>query len=158
MVVSNMRRLIQEVLEPIGLYSKNAEELLILTVAAESLGGQYLYQTQGPARGFTQMEPATENDILTNYVRYKPELRDALKQYIKFEADGTWSYRVNKPLTYCLDYQIIMARIHYMRDKFNIPPHTDIEGLASYWKRVYNTYKGKGTVAKAIQKYMEYIG
>lgn len=154
---SNMRRLIKEVLEPKGLYSRNAEELLILTAAAESLGGSYLYQTNGPARGFFQMEPNTERDILENYVRYKPELRDALKQFISFNVDGTYSYRINDPLTYSLEYQVVMARIHYMRDKFHIPPHTDVEGLASYWKRVYNTYLGKGTVKSAQNKYNEYL-
>lgn len=158
MKVSNLRRLIREVLEPKGLYSPPAEELLVLTAAAESLGGAYLYQVKGPARGIFQMEPATERDILSNYVRYKTNLRDVLKQFIQFNADGTWAYRINDPLTYSLEYQVVMARIHYLRDKFIIPPHTDVEGLASYWKRVYNTYLGKGTVAGATKKYLEYVG
>jgi len=156
--VSNLRRLIREVLEPKGLYSPPAEELLILTAAAESLGGAYLYQTNGPARGIFQMEPATEKDLLSNYIRYKANFRDSLKQFIQFNADGTWSYRINDPLTYSLEYQVVMARIHYLRDKKPVPMHTDVTGLAKYWKRVYNTHLGKGTVEGATKKYLEYVG
>jgi hypothetical protein len=108
-----MRRLISDVLTPTNLYSVNAEELLVLTAAAESLGGQYIYQTRGPARGMFQMEPATEHDLLINYIRYKPELRNILKSFIQFNVDGTYLYKINDPLTYSLDYQVIMARIHY---------------------------------------------
>jgi hypothetical protein len=158
MVHSDLRRLIKEVLTPVNLYSPEAEELLILTAATESLGGHYLYQIKGPARGIFQMEPATENDILVNYVRYKSNLRSALKQFINFNVDGTYTYRIDNPLVTSLSYQILMARIHYLRDKFSIPEAEDVDALASYWKRVYNTYKGKGVPEKAVNKYLEYIG
>lgn len=158
MIVANLRRLIREVLEPKGLYSTNAEELLVLTVATESLGGQYIYQTKGPARGMTQMEPATEHDLLTNFVFFKSELRDVLKQFVVFNADGTYTKRINDPLTYSLEYQILMARIHYLRKPGTIPPSTDVKGLAKYWKDHYNTKLGKGTVEEAMKKYNNYVG
>jgi hypothetical protein len=156
--VNNMRRLISDVLTPTRLYSVNAEELLVLTAAAESLGGQYIYQTRGPARGMFQMEPATEHDLLVNYIRYKPELRDILKSFIQFNADGTYLYRINDPLTYSLDYQVIMARIHYLRKPGALPHFTNVSELANYWKRHYNTHLGKGTPEGAIKKYKEYVG
>lgn len=155
---SNMRRLIKEVLEPRGLYSRNAEELIILTFAAETLGGEYIYQTKGPARGMGQMEPVTEEDLLVNYVRYKPELRDALKQFINFNVDGTYSYRINDPLTYSLEYQVLMTRIFYLRKPGAIPHYTDKLGLASYWKKHYNTHLGKGNIYEAQNKYNNYVG
>lgn len=155
---SNLRRLIREVLEPKQLYSKNAEELLVLTAAAESLGGEYLYQTNGPARGFFQMEPNTEKDILENYVRYKSSLRDALKKFICFNTDGTYSYRINDPLTYSLEYQVLISRIHYLRKPEAIPHVDDSVGLSEYWKKHYNTTLGKGRPIEARVKYYEYVG
>lgn len=154
---SNLRRLIREVLEPAGLYSRNAEELLVMTIAAESLGGQYIYQTKGPARGIGQMEPATEEDLLVNFIRYKSELREALKAYIQFNVDGTYVYRIPDPLTYSLAYQILMTRIFYLRKPGAIPPHTDTKALAAYWKKHYNTYLGKGDPLVAEVKYLNYV-
>lgn len=157
MRVKDMRQLIKETLQPVGLYSENAEELLILTCAAESLGGYYLYQQQGPARGFFQMEPATEKDILINYVRYKQPLRAALGEYIYFNNGGDVEYKVKNPLVTSLAYQILMARIHYLRKPGAIPEKEDITGLAEYWKTHYNTHLGKGTVQGAIKKYKDYV-
>ena len=153
-----LRRLIQEVLKPCSLYSESAEELLVLTAASESLGGTYLYQVEGPARGIFQMEPATEKDILINYVYYNDQLRAAVSEFVEFPAQGKVKYKQKDPLTYNLAYQVLMCRIHYRRDKFALPAKTDVDGLASVWKRVYNTYLGKGTAKEAINKYKRYVG
>jgi len=153
----DVRRLIREVLLPKGLYSTNVEELLILTVATESLGGNYLYQMKGPARGLFQMEPFTEQDHLKNFVFYRSELREAVKQFIKFEADGSFSYRINDPLTYSLEYQVIMARIHYLRKPKALPHFTDVKEMAQYWKKYYNTHLGKGDPKIAESNYLDYV-
>lgn len=155
---SQLRRLIQEVLKPAELYSESAEELLVLTAASESLGGEYIYQVSGPARGMFQMEPATEKDILLNYVYYNDNLRSAVSEWVEFPSQGVLKYKQRDPLTYNLAYQVLMCRIHYRRDKFALPAKTDIEGMASVWKRVYNTYQGKGTAKEAISKYKGYVG
>lgn len=157
MKISNLRRLIREVLEPTGLYSANAEELIVLTIAAESLGGQYIYQTNGPARGIGQMEPATEHDLLTNFVFLKSDLRDILKAFVGFNPDGTYYKRINDPLTYSLEYQILMTRIFYLRKPGAIPAHTDVKALAQYWKKHYNTHLGKGDPLVAEVKYLNYV-
>ncbi len=157
MRVEDMRRLIKEVLEPRGMYSENVEELLILTTASESLGGHYLYQMNGPARGFFQMEPTTEKDILKNYVFFKPELREAIKQFVKFEVDGSFNYRIHNPLTYSLEYQVVMARIHYLRKPGAIPSKENTVALAEYWKKNYNTHLGKGSTKVAEVKYLAYV-
>lgn len=146
MISSDLRRIIQSVLKPIGLYSADAEELLVLTAAVESKGGKYLYQIKGPARGIFQMEPRTEQCIIDNYLRYKEELDDKVKQYITGKND----------LVTNLAYQIIMARIHYLRVPAPLPDRNDVEAMAKYWKQYYNTPKGKGTVEKAIGEYYEY--
>lgn len=144
-----LRSLIRQVLSPCRLYSEAAEELLILTAAAESLGGQYIYQMGGPAVGIFQMEPNTHDDIWENYLEYKPEL--ALET-------SFWTHsKDSEALVYNLAYAILMARIHYLRVAEPLPSATDIDGLAYYWKKYYNTYRGKGTVRGAKEKYLDYI-
>lgn len=143
------RALIKEVLEELDLYSKSAEELLMLTAATESHLGTYLTQVGGPARGVCQMEPATEKDIWNNYLKYKPDLAKRVS-----ETAGT---NTSLALKANLVYQIVMARIHYLRVKSPLPHHKDIEALASYWKSHYNTKLGKGTVKKAIESYEYYV-
>ena len=141
---SDLRRLIQETLVPRKLWSQGVEELLIMTVAVESDGGSHLYQYGlGPASGIFQMERATEEDIWSNYIAYRPSLSAHL--------DG-----VQRHLPGNIVYQIIMARILYMRCKAPIPAHTDIKGLARYYKDIWNTPAGKSTVEIAIEKYKKY--
>lgn len=139
----DLRRLIQNTLEPIGWWTQDVEELLILTAAAESNMGEYLYQAPGPARGIFQMEPATEKDIWENYLKFKP--------YITAHFEG-----VQRDLAGNLIYQIMIARVHYMRDKGSIPKAEQPMEIAKYYKRVWNTIAGKGSAEVAYAKYLKY--
>jgi len=144
-----LRAIIREVLEHIGLYSESAEELLMLTAAVESNLGQYVRQIGGPAKGIFQMEPATENDIWENYLDYKTgRLKLAVSDFEVLSGDS---------LVHSLGYQIAMARVHYLRVAEQLPESTDIVGLARYWKKYYNTELGSGTIEKAIGKYNRYV-
>jgi hypothetical protein len=144
-----LRALIRDVLTQVGLYSNSAEELLMLTAAVESKLGYYIRQVGGPAKGIFQMEPNTEEDIWENYLAYKGEL--SYKITSKFMTNNLAELEWN------LAYQIIMARIHYLRVPEPLPHPLDKVGLATYWKKYYNTSAGKGTVAKAIDAYEEYV-
>jgi len=146
-----LRELITEVLQKADLYSPSAVELLMLTAAAETRCGKYIKQINGPALGIFQMEPATHADIWKNYLRYHPEL----VRKIRSLSGENWS-DVDLALKGNLIYQILLARIHYLRDPKPLPPADDIEALAQYYKRVWNTYKGKATVQDAIMKYYLY--
>ena len=143
------RALIKDVLEELDLYSKSAVEQLMLTSATESHLGTYIQQIRGVAQGAFQMEPATEKDIWNNYLRYKPELAERVK-----DVCGT-----DKPFALKADlvYQIAMARVHYLRVPTPLPPHDDVIALATYWKDHYNTRLGKGTVEKAVESYEVYV-
>lgn len=144
------RELVTEVLKETDLYSEAAVELLLLTAAVESNFGTYLKQIKGPALGVFQMEPRTEDDIWDNYLEYKPSLASMVREFGVNFAKPEMDLKAN------LVYQIIMARLHYLRIKEPLPDANDVEKLAAYWKRHYNTRLGKGTVAKAIEKYNEY--
>jgi hypothetical protein len=140
-----LRRLIKEVLEPINLYSKEAEELLMLTAAQESKLGTYIYQLgKGPARGIFQMEPHTEKDLFTHFISHRHNLNMSVAEYDTVDEDD---------LSFNLAYQIVMARIHYLRVKEPLPNQNNIEAIAKYWKRYWNTYLGAGTIDEALHNY-----
>lgn len=144
-----LRTLIRSVLGKVGLYSEAAEELLLLTAAVESHLGKYIYQIGGPARGIFQMEPATEHDIWENFLAYRPKLADDVRRLM---CSGTCD-----DLAHNLEYQVAMARIHYLRVPETLPIPAEIRSMARYWKLYYNTTLGKGTVDKAVDAYKEFI-
>lgn len=153
MDAQQLRDLIRRVLKQADLIKYEDErdvELLMLTAAVESNLGQYIRQKGGgPALGIFQMEPDTEQDIWRNYIANRKELDWSVVDYctnIQDDSELEWN----------LAYAILMARIHYLRKPGKIPPADDIEGLADYYKRHYNTHLGKSTVEKAIVKYNKY--
>jgi hypothetical protein len=143
------RGLVIDVLKELGLeipYSDVAVELLMLTAAHESLMGTYLRQVKGPARGVFQMEPATEQDIYDNYLAFKPNLAHLVLGFRMQQTDIP-------DLESNLAYQIAMARVHYYRVPEPLPKSSDPVKLAEYWKKYYNTHKGKGKVEDAVKHY-----
>ena len=50
-----------------------------------------------------------------------------------------------------------MTRIHYLRVPEKLPEANDVEGLARYWKKYYNTSAGKGTEKDFMLKYQMYV-
>lgn len=135
---------IRPTLKFIGHYSEAAEELLMLTAAAESLMGKYLHQVGGPALGIYQMEPATHDDIWENWLQYKA-IADAVRQ---LGSEG-------RHLPGNLYYATAMARCHYLRVSEALPNPVNPDAIADYWKRHYNTIKGAGDPAKAVKHYQE---
>lgn len=150
---SQFRSLIVEpVLSKLRVYSKNAEELLVFTCAAESLGGHYLQQVKGPALGIYQMEPNTYTDIWVNYIRARSQL--ATLMAIHFGCN-----KIPEPdrLIYDLHFATAMSRIHYLRMPGNLPDAKDVDGMWDYYKKYYNTEKGKAKKEDSIKKYQDFI-
>ena len=149
---NQLRDLITETLEEIGMNSTAAVNLLMGTAAQESHLGTYIRQVKGPALGVFQMEPFTNDDIWNNYLLYKS---DNFKQKI-FDACKS-DQLFNETLVFNLKYAIIMARLHYRRVREALPKHDGVEGLARYWKKYYNTELGKGTVEEFIKNYNRFV-
>ena len=133
------KHIIQPALMPHGLWSQSSEELLMLTAAQESKLGFYLKQLgDGPALSPWQNEPATFD-----------WLRKVFPQYL--------AGRNSDELVYDLRLAALTARLRYLVDPELLPHHTDIEGLAKVWKRVFNTMAGKGTWQEAVAAYEKYV-
>ena len=149
---SHLRQfIIKPALEAINSYSLDAEELLMFTCAAESLGGFLLHQINGPALGIFQMEPATYHDIWRNFINLKPRLSTMFATNLNLSTIPK-----EEELIYNLKLAAVMARTHYLRVKEPLPKHDDIEAIWNYYKKYYNTNLGKAKREEAVEKYLKY--
>ena len=133
-------------------YSNGAENLLLGTAAQES---QFYYLDQtvegpGPAYGIYQMEAETHNSHLA-WLKQKPEFWKLVQTYQIEHMDNCLEMVGN------LYYATIMARIHYWLVRETLPAAHDVEGMAKYWKKHYNTYLGKGKPEEFIRNYNRFI-
>jgi len=141
-------------------YSGEARDLILMTVAHESVGGTYLWQDGGPALGIGQMEPKTEEDLWDNWIMYRNWLQQSL---------GELGYYRSNPamLEYDLRYCIIMMRLHYFRTPDALPKRRKFksnrdrpsyhEELARFAKQHYNTALGKATWQRYLGDYEMYM-
>lgn len=143
---------IKPALMDLQLYSPEAMELLIFTCAVESNGGQYLKQINGPALGIYQMEPVTYNDIWANYINYKGKY--ALILSSNFDAMRMPS---EDRMIYDLRFATAMARMFYVRIKEKLPDFQDVDAIWEYYKKYYNTPKGKAEKVYSIDKYKQFV-
>lgn len=140
----DIKIIIDWTLKFMDMYSDDAAELVFRTGMAET-GYRALKQMgNGPALGFFQCEPKTMLDIMQNYVDY----RQGIKQ--KLIALGYNEEHSSDLLMSNIALQVAFCRLKYRRDKHPIPKKEDLEGQAEYWKRVYNSHLGKGTIEHFI--------
>lgn len=149
MKASDLRSLIQSTLTPLGLYSANAEELLMATAANESHLGEYRLQIGGPAIGIFQDEPEDFADLYANFLAYRPELRagvDALST-VRAVAD----LENNDP------YAIAICRCHYLRAPEPLPAASDLEAIWSLYRLRYNSLEGAANHDAFMACYRRYV-
>jgi len=136
----------------IGKYSDDAADMVLVTGAVES---HYRHVRQiggGSALGLFQMEPSTHDDIWRNYLMSSRlrKVSDGLTQLTK--RPGVYQELEVNPW-----YAAAMCRVHYLRDRHKLPKAGNRMAQAEYWKRVYNTVKGKGTVGKFLEDVTEIL-
>lgn len=130
------------------LYSKDAEELLVFTCAAESDGGTLLHQINGPAVGIFQCEPNTHNDLWRNFIIHRNNFVTQLAMNFAIPKIPDASKLVTD-----LMYATAICRLHYFRVKEPLPAADDVDAIWTYYKTYYNTVKGKAQKDKAIKAY-----
>lgn len=142
--------IIAPTLKEIGLYSDTALNLVTGTGLVES---GYRVTSQyggGPALGWFQMEPATHDDIWRNYLKYRPELSDAVSSLCSGENPSASLLRSNP------SYAAAMCRVKYLRVPAPLPPNNAVS-LSLYHKKYYNTILGKANATKNIPLFQEAI-
>jgi len=142
-----------------GAHSPAAERLLYGTAMHESAGLLYARQIEGPARGAYQMEPATLADLWANWLRYRPAQAQWLRAASPAVALGAAGEGIDpaEPINLLSPlYATVAARLQYLRDPEPLPDADDLDGLARYYKRSWNTHRGKATeqdFVEAVQRY-----
>ncbi|MGB4107783.1 MAG: hypothetical protein WBK55_08315 [Alphaproteobacteria bacterium] len=136
--------IVDPTLNRIGLYSQAASRLVVATALAES-GLRFLDQVDkngrlGPAYGLFQMERITHDDIWDNFLRHDLSLAARVRHLTMINMELVQQLHGNH------FYAAAMCRVHYFRIKSRLPEADDIDGLAAYWKKYYNTPLGKGTI------------
>ena len=144
-MIDDIKEIAEEVLYRLDAYSDDALALIMRTGMAES-GYRVLRQMNGgPAIGFWQVELNTARDTLKSFVNYRSKILNTLKDLGLDESD----------LEFCLlsniSLQVAFCRLKYLRDPNPIPSWDNIEAQAKYWKKVYNTNLGAGTIKHFIE-------
>ena len=144
-----MKKEIKEIigwtLHQLNMHSDDAVELIYRTGMAETKYKHLIQMGGGPAVGFFQCEPATMRDIIENYASYRPDIMTKLYALGYDDTDAEMRMMGSIPL------QVAFCRLKYRRDKYMIPSAEDIAEQGKYWKRVYNTKLGKGTLEHFLE-------
>lgn len=142
--------------------SDRAELLLLGTAVHESAGLQFIRQV-GPHRqdmtngayGIYQIEEATYKDVLHRFTgkyvttQYYTRILDLVP--VKF-VDDQWP-----PIEYVMGdwiWATAVARIHFLLIRSRIP--FTLENMAMYYKRYYNTARGKATPEDWLRHYKQF--
>jgi len=144
-MIDTLKKIIKWTLEYLDMYSDDAADLIFKTGMAES--GYRALEGYGanPAIGFWQVEPATMYDTMENYVNYRKALKAKVYELGYDSNDAEMRLMSNIAL------QVAFCRLKYRRDRYPLPKSGDVEAQAKYWKRVYNSEKGRGTVEHFIK-------
>jgi len=129
-----------------------AINLILMIVAHESGKLTYSKQVRGPALGFTQMEPATFNWLVEWLGKTRPHLLDAMGMF------GPTGEHDSLMMVISPQYAVAAARMNLLRFPETLPEADDLEGLARYAKKYWNTYAGKATEADYLNAYKSMVG
>lgn len=144
---------IRPALQAIKLWSPAAEDVLFGTGLQES-GYRFTRQLGGgPALSWWQIEPATHQDIWTNFLAYRPALARDVAGLLEEEGGTKLDQLEHNPR-----YACAIARLKYYRSPVPLPAYGDVAGYALLWKRVYNTAGGAGTAEEFAANWQAVMG
>jgi len=144
--------IIRPALNQIKMYSVDAEELLVATLAHESLGCSYLAQVGGDACGPYMVQKETYKSALCCINRDFTLRNNVYKPF---------GYTLPPPievLRYNLRFATIIARIIYHMVNKPLPLANNIDDIWQYYKTYYNTVEGSATKEAFISNYRRFIG
>lgn len=155
----NVRQLRDVIIVPVtmglGLYSPNSTNLLLGTCAQESNMGHFLVQQkigfQGGI-GIFQMEKNTFDDIWDRRISNNISMKAKIRLLLGYEGKPP-AQRMATDLALATT----MARVFYAAIPDKLPEPDDIEGMAAYWKKFYNTRFGAGTTQEFVSNYRKYV-
>jgi hypothetical protein len=147
--------IISPVLTALGMSSPSAVNLILGTCAQETAMGEYLIQRGiglNGGIGIYQMEKRTYDSICEHMIK------DNIVRYAKIKL--LLGYTCMPPaerMASDLYLATAMTRLYYYAIQSALPNPDDVIGLANYWKKYYNTAKGKGTIEQFVSNYKKYV-
>ena len=138
------------VVEP-RMKSLAVSQLLLGTGIMESRLDALKQRGGGPALSVFQIEPATFDDTYTRYLRTKIVLLGQINDLL-IPAFTPLEQLAGNPFFACA-----IARTKYWMVPEPMPPAGDIQALAHYWKRYYNTAEGAGNESMFFDLYFKYV-
>lgn len=137
----------------INLWSQEAEDLLVMVMAHESNGGEFLVQKDGPALGIYQMEPATFNSIWSKTLYSGDDKYKIIASKIMLACNFIKAPDASEMVTN-LRFATMMARIFFLRNREPIP--TDLDMMSVYAKKYWNTEHGKASAQNYLAAYCRF--
>ena len=144
--------IVQKALDKLKLYSKESEQLLMLTCAVASLGGTYLKESRGFGLGVFGMSAKVHDELWLTYLPKRSDLAYHLLIAIYLSSKPPAEF-----LKYNLLYAAMMCRLKYFFVKEPMPKLNDINSMALYWHTYYNTDISL-TVGDAVAAYNRFMG
>jgi hypothetical protein len=136
-------------LNSMSLNSKEVCQLIIGTGCQESQFNFLHQEGNGPALGFFQCESLTYKSIINNVFLYNAAMKRNFQAVLGCELIPDFSC-----LVWNLKLACLICRLHYLR--VNEPIPIDLPGQAAYYKKFYNTDKGKATEQEYIENFNKY--
>jgi len=133
-------------LHALDMWSPTARQLIMGTMAKESLLKYVRQIGGGPALGYGQMEPTTYHSLWDNWLVARPNIGAIIMGGANFQRPSHEELVRNPYLA------VDMCRIKY-RSRPGWPDEGDVVSLGEYWKLQYNTYKGAGTVEEFVESF-----
>jgi hypothetical protein len=146
-----MEYVIIPVLESLEMDSEAARRLMMGTALVESDLTHLRQHSRGPALGVYQMEKETYEDIMHRYF-----VGPGQNEESRLRRTVMGNYSLMR-MVYDLQYATALARIRYWMETEPLPDADNIHGLASYWKKHYNTVQGDGKVYVFENKLRKYL-
>lgn len=143
-----LKYVIEPTLQKLQLDSQSARILVLGTAMVESSLFHLKQIPNGPALGIYCCEPKTHQDLL-HWLRWPQNayLVHMLNQIVIDAFDRETNLCAN------LMYATAICRLDYRREKERLPAVNDVEGMASYHKRYYNSALGKTDVSKSVDHF-----
>jgi len=108
--------------------------------------------------GLYQHEPNTLKDLFDNYLVGdnwdNPRRAGRLAQLEKYSEKGLSVDNAHN--LYNARYATAACRLQYYRQPASLPPADDLEGLAAYYKKYWNSSAGKATAQDFIDVMEKY--
>ena len=134
-------------------YTKELEDLLFETLAAESGVGELKLSTAAKSRnyGIAQLRLDDTKELLGWLEKIRPDVHREIMLLKNDRHDLCWN------ITYNVPFSIAMMTQFYWRRVPDIYAHINsVTQRAELWKAKYNTYLGAGTVNYYLKRTKEY--